>query len=481
MNGYFCLMLYKSMQYAPKYALIAFIFCETLLISGVVKALPPRGKKKWVIVIDAGHGGKDPGCHGDKFKEKDVALSVALKFGNLLKENDDNVSVIYTRTTDVFIPLNERAEIANRNHADFFVCVHCNASRDKTAYGSATYVMGLYKSEGNLEVSKRENASVLYEKDYKQTYNGFDPNSPEGNVIFSMYQNLYLEQSLDLSSKIQNEYTNKAALTDNGVKQAGFLVLWKTAMPSLLTEIGFLTNPDEEKYIASQKGENKIAECLFFAMQQYMDEKDGVAFNTSNFKLDVPLPDSIRPDDTSVDVLDTTEKVVKADTTKVKPPKPPKPIKKTVSADTAKKPAIVNKPAPQKPINKIATADTTKPKPVIAKKPVPPEVNKMKESLKVLHTDSVKAKPPTYSDDTTKIVYKVQIATSSKLLSINDEKFKDVQDVEMYMDNAIYKYTTGHFSTLAEAVSLQSKIRENGFKDAFVVAFKGKNRVKIGK
>jgi N-acetylmuramoyl-L-alanine amidase len=352
-------MLDKSMQYTVKCALLTFVFCETLLISGLSAPLTPYNNshkdKKWVVVIDAGHGGKDPGCHGLKYKEKDVALAVALKLGRLLEENDKNVTVIYTRKTDVFIPLNERAEIANRNHADFFVCVHCNASPDKTKYGSATYVMGLYKAEGNLEVSKRENASVLYEKDYKRTYNGFDPSSDEGNILFAMYQNAFLAESLDLAAKIQKEYEHYGKRTDNGVKQAGFLVLWKTAMPSLLSEIGFLTNPEEENFIGSNKGQSKIAESLFFALQQYIDEKDGTTFNSGDFKLTPAQADTDKVEDTTAALPDTTAKVVHADTVKPKPATP--------------KPHIVKKVTP----------------------PPTKDANNMKESLKNLHPDSTAA------------------------------------------------------------------------------------------
>ncbi len=438
-------MLYKSMQYTAKCALIAFVFCETLLITGYSKPFFPTGKKKWVVVIDAGHGGKDPGCHGKKYKEKDVALSVALKLGKYLEQNDKNVKVIYTRTTDVFIPLNERAEIANRNHADFFICVHCNASRDKTAYGSATYVMGLYKSEGNLEVSKRENSSVLLEKDYKKTYDGFDPNSDEGNILFAMYQNMYLSQSLDLSAKIQKEYVGKASRTDNGVKQAGFLVLWKTAMPSLLTEIGFLTNPAEETYIGSQKGQNKIAQCLFFAMQQYIDEKEGVIFNAGDFSFNSDKPDTVASQDTtSISQPDTAVSVKESNTVIQPKPDAPKPLETKQQVGTS-----------------VGTAD------------------KIKESMKGLHADSSANYNKTYIGDSAKIVYKIQVAAAAQPISMDDPRFKNLPDVELYMDKSIYKYTAGHVYTFDAASKLQTQIREQGLKDAFIVAFKGNNKVAV--
>ena len=472
-------MLDKSMQYTVKCALLTFLFCETLLISGHSKPLPPHPSKKWVVVIDAGHGGKDPGCHGIKYKEKDVALAVALKLGQLLEENDNNVKVIYTRSTDVFIPLNERADIANRNHADFFICVHCNASPDKTKFGAATYVMGLYKSEGNLEVSKRENSSVLYEKDYKHTYNGFDPNSDEGNIIFAMYQNAYLAQSLDLAAKIQKEYGGYAKRTDNGVKQAGFLVLWKTTMPSLLSEIGFLTNPEEETFIGSHKGQTKIAESLFFALQQYIDEKEGVTFDSGDFKLTPAQPDSSKVEDTVAPLPDSSAKTVHIDTIKtvVKKTKPTlvKHTKPTTTKDADKMKQSV------KVLHPDTTAVTITKKandsialPIVKKSNdsvVPVIVKKQADTTSIV---SIKK-----SDDTAKIIYKVQIVLSPKLLAKDDARFKDVPDVEMYIDKSVYKYTSGHFTSLGDAVKLQSQLRTQGFKDAFVVAMKDNVRVPI--
>jgi N-acetylmuramoyl-L-alanine amidase len=436
-------MLDKSIHYPAKLTLLAFVFCETLLISAIAKPVSPYPNsyrdKKWVVVIDAGHGGKDPGCHGIKYKEKDVALAVSLKLGHLIEENDSNVKVIYTRSTDVFIPLNERAAIANRNHADFFICVHCNASPDKTKYGAATYVMGLYKSEGNLEVSKRENSSILYEKDYKQTYSGFDPNSDEANILFAMYQNAYLGQSLDLAAKIQKEYAGNAQRTDNGVKQAGFLVLWKTTMPSLLTEIGFLTDPQEEMYLGSQKGQAKTAACLFFALQQYIDEKEGLTFSPGDFKLPVVQPDSAPAQDVTA-IPDTSERTIHMDTT----------------------------PAPR---------------PVISSPSTPPskDASNIRASLQALHPDSTVDSTGKVLNDTTTTIYKVQIASSPKPLSTDTGSFKNAPDVEMYMDNARYKYTAGHFSSLDDAVKLENNLRREGFQDAFIVAFKGENRVPVVK
>jgi N-acetylmuramoyl-L-alanine amidase len=235
----------------------------------------PSGRKVRVIVLNAGHGGSDPGCHGLKHFEKDVALSITLKVGKYIEENLKDVKVIYTRKSDVFVPLNEIASHANKNNADLFVCIHCNAAVNKQVFGSETYVMGLHKTKGNLEVAKRENAAILYEEDYKKKYEGFDPNSDEANIIFNMYQNAFLEQSLNYASKVQEEFKKNKNLTDKGVKQAGFLVLWKTSMPSVLIETGFLTNAEEEKYLGSQKGQDQIAFAIYKAFKNYKAEVEG--------------------------------------------------------------------------------------------------------------------------------------------------------------------------------------------------------------
>lgn len=235
----------------------------------------PAGRKVRVIVLNAGHGGTDPGCHGIKHLEKEVALSITLKVGKYIEDNLKDVKVVYTRKTDIFVPLTEIASHANKNNADLFVCIHCNASVNKQVFGSETYVMGLHKTKGNLDVAKRENAAILYEEDYKKKYEGFDPNSDEANIIFNMYQNAFLEQSLSYASKVQNEFKKNKNLTDKGVKQAGFLVLWKTSMPSVLIETGFLTNADEEKYLGSPKGQDQIAFAIYKAFKNYKAEVEG--------------------------------------------------------------------------------------------------------------------------------------------------------------------------------------------------------------
>ena len=226
------------------------------------------------VVIDAGHGGKDPGASGSsKTNEKDIALVVALKLGDYIQKTFPEVNVIYTRKTDVFLELHERAEIANKAKADLFIAVHCNSSPNAEAYGTSSYVLGLHRTEANLDVAKRENSVILLEENRDKNYE-FDPNSPEGHIIMSMKQNAFLDQSIDFASKIENQLENYSKRKSLGVKQAGFYVLYKTTMPSLLAEIGFISNPEEEKFLNSVKGQDLIATGLFNAFKDYKGEME---------------------------------------------------------------------------------------------------------------------------------------------------------------------------------------------------------------
>lgn len=225
----------------------------------------PKIKK---VTIDAGHGGHDVGCTYGGAREKDVTLAVALKVGQRIEKLMPDVQVIYTRKKDEFIELHERAGIANRNNADLFISIHCNANKKLEVYGTETFSMGLHKTDGNLDVAKRENSVVLLEKDYQEKYEGFDPNSPEAHIYFSFLQSAYLEQSLKLASNVEKNF---AAIkrSSRGVKQAGLMVLWKSKMPSILIETGFLSNAKERGYLTGTKGQDELAEAIARSVLEY--------------------------------------------------------------------------------------------------------------------------------------------------------------------------------------------------------------------
>jgi len=223
-------------------------------------------------VIDAGHGGKDPGAMGKKSKEKDIALSIALKTGNYIEKYLPDVEVIYTRQSDVFIELHKRAQIANDSEADLFISIHCNANNSSAPYGSETYVMGLHKSEANLEVAKLENAAILKEENFDDMYEGFDPEKDEDYIALTMFQHAFLEQSTTIADKIQTQFRERVHLKDRGVKQAGFWVLYKTAMPGVLVETGFLSNSKDETFLRTEDGQVYIASAIYRAFKEYKEE-----------------------------------------------------------------------------------------------------------------------------------------------------------------------------------------------------------------
>jgi len=256
--------------------------------------IPVWGVSVKKVVIDAGHGGHDPGCLGSGSYEKEIALGIALKLKAAIAVQYSDVEVILTRDTDIFIPLNERAQIANKNAADLFISVHCNyISKASHVQGSETYVLGPHRMEDNLQVALRENSAVLHEENYESVY-GYDPNSPEAHIIMSMFQNAYLGQSILFAGKVEQHMQLSASRQSRGVKQAGFLVLRETAMPSVLIEAGFLSNSQEEKYLRTEEGQTEIATAIMKAFGDYKAEVEGtvnvVSTSTSTSTVTSPPP-----------------------------------------------------------------------------------------------------------------------------------------------------------------------------------------------
>jgi N-acetylmuramoyl-L-alanine amidase len=296
----------------------------TSFFAGIVHAVSQESLLK-TIVIDAGHGGKDPGCHGASANEKTVCLSIALKLGKLIKAKYPDINVIYTRDKDVFIELNERANIANRNNADLFICIHAN-SASPSAYGAETYVLGLHRTESQQKVAERENSTIYLEDDQGEKYKDFDL-TPDALIARQIQLSVFLDQSISFADKLQKEF-KKIGRNDRGVKQAGFLVLYKTTMPSVLIETGFLTNVKEESFLADTSGQTKMANCMFTAFQNYKNELEGiddvVEDNNVNIVAD-DIQDVVEKEDTdlSSDVIfrvqiETSESRISTSSTKFK-------------------------------------------------------------------------------------------------------------------------------------------------------------------
>jgi N-acetylmuramoyl-L-alanine amidase len=480
-----------------------------LLCIGILVAFSSFHKKDTrkikTVVIDPGHGGKDPGCNGVSYKEKDVSLAVALRLGKLIEEKCPDVKVIYTRKTDVFIELEERAQIANKAKADLFISIHCNAAgkpvmiKDKKTgkmrvktftnkkgkripvetinpvpFGSETYVMGLKNEEGKMKVAQRENSAILLEDNYEQKYEGFDPESEESYIIMSNYTSAYVIQSAQLGLKIQNEYAKKAGRVDKGVHRQSIWVLWRTAMPSILTEIGYLTNPLEEQFLGSEKGQTYIASCIFNGFRKFKDEVEGnkKEYNDEIEKLEPLENENLKAGNTGKPVKEdfaveeeNGDDKNKTDSAKVPVKDGPKlpEIKNEVSTDNQEK--------PPKDVKEIIENYKN------SKKDSAKTENKSKEKEPEVKSKDTEAKE---SDPEELVVeYKVQFASSDKELDLTDPKFSAVEGGSYYKVGSFLKYTSGRFKTSAEAFKHQKKLAESGFKDCFVVAFKNGQRIDL--
>ncbi|CAM1339960.1 N-acetylmuramoyl-L-alanine amidase family protein [Tenacibaculum aestuarii] len=358
-------------------------------------------QKKYTVVLDAGHGGKDPGNLGNGFREKHIALRVALDVGKELSTSKD-IDVLYTRKKDVFIELHNRAKIANDKKADLFVSIHCDAFRRSDPHGASTFVLGLSGNKENLEIAKKENSVILLEDNYKQNYD-YDPNSPESVIGLSVLQEENLENSLGIAGLVQNNFV---ALKRNNrkVKQANFLVLRETVMPSVLIELGFLTNKAEGSFLNSRKGQLQMAKSIAEAIKKYFER---LKLNTISETITVNAPL----------------------------------IQKEESKPTIKK-------------------ENHK---TVEKK------EKKEESTKVVTTTPKKAP--------SEVEFKIQIAASRKKLSTST--FKGLKNIEVLFIDGYYKYYYGNSPSLSGIKKLLPEVKSNGYKDAWVVAFKNGKRISI--
>lgn len=279
-----------------------FIFLFTLWLAplATLQAAP------FTVVLDAGHGGKDPGTLGSSCKEKDVVLSIALKLGALIKQEQPEVKVIYTRSTDEFIELNRRADIANKAKANLFISMHADHAETSTVKGASTFTLGQNRTAENMAIAKRENSVILREDNYKERYEGFDPNSPESYIMFEFMQSNYMDQSIRFASKIQSQF-KKDGRQDRGVRQDVFLVLRNTSMPSALIEVGFLSNPDEERFLKSDEGQDKVARSIYNGFADFKADYERKTSPSASFE---KIPDTVVKDSTEPAKADSGKKTI---------------------------------------------------------------------------------------------------------------------------------------------------------------------------
>ena len=383
---------------------------------------------RFTLVIDAGHGGHDAGALGTMSKEKDINLSVALAFGRYVERNQPDVRVVYTRKTDVFIPLKERANIANRANADLFISVHTNAlPAGKIARGFETYTLGMHRAKDNLDVAMRENSVISTEKGYQQTYQGFDPRSSESYIIFEFIQGKNMERSVELARMIQKSVCTGANRPNKGVHQAGFLVLRETSMPGCLIELGFITTPDEEQLLNSANRVDDIARGIYQAFAQYKDRYDkGVT---------VPY----RPTDDDKAEVPT---IVPADYKEKKTPAATKPATRSTRVAEPRKETV---------------------------RKVEEKEQKQNQNKVVKAQNLVKDEP----------VFKVQILASSRVLRTGDSHLKGETEYDSYQENGMVKYTMGASTNYNEIYRLRKSLLEK-FPEAFIIAFKNGQKYDVG-
>ncbi len=376
----------------------------------------------FIVVLDAGHGGHDPGNLGNGYLEKNIALNIVLKVGEILSANKD-IKVIYTRKDDTFIDLFVRGEIANKANADLFVSVHCD-SHSSDAHGAGTFVLGLHANKQNFEIAKKENSVIYLEDNYETRYADYDINSPESVIGLTIMQEEFLDQSIALAKNIQDNMSGRLKRTDRKVKQAGFIVLHQTFMPSVLVETGFLTNKDEGAYLNSKKGQSEMGTAIADAILKYKKDVQGVGQTTQ---------------------VSTTEE-----------------IEKTIE-DKGQNVIAVKVPAEDNSLN----GKIEKPK---------EEVVKKKEEPIIVQTESTVEEP-----NENALIYKVQLMASSKDLALMPDNFKGLTQISKEPYNNLYRYMYGGTQSYREAKMLQAKAARTGYPSAFIVAYKKGERVTIPK
>ena len=431
--------------------------------------------KRFTLVIDAGHGGNDAGARGKFSKEKNINLNVALALGRYVERNCPDVRVIYTRKTDVFVTLHERANIANRNKADLFVSIHTNAlPKGKIARGMETYTLGMHRVADNLDVAKRENSVILYEDNYKQHYEGFDPRSSESYIMFEFLQDRNMAKSVELAKYVQKRACAEAGRPNKGVKQAGFLVLRETSMPSCLVELGFITTPDEENYLNSSDGVDALGRGIYKAFVDYKRKYDRsvtVPFQPdSDDEIRIPsvVPDEDKP------ARQTRRQRRKREKEEAEEAKAVRDDAASIAAELAK----ARGGEQQAPAEAAAKAGDEVARPgADGSRAMAADGNGAAKVAEAAEAQPAPAGQPDAQQPDVP-VFKVQIMASGNSLPAGSKQFKGLDGVECYEDGGLYKYTYGSSADYNEIYRLRKSVLDK-FPEAFIVAFKGGLRTDV--
>ncbi|HEA22594.1 hypothetical protein LCGC14_0749690 [marine sediment metagenome] len=427
-----------------------------------------RNDDKFTVVLDAGHGGYDPGNLGNGYKEKNIALNIVLKTGELL-EKIPNIEVIYTRKDDTFVDLYRRGEIANKAGADLFVSVHCD-SHTSTAHGAGTFVLGLHANKQNFEIAKKENSVIYLEDDYRSRYADYDINSPESVIGLTIMQEEFLDQSIALAKAIQDNFANKLNRVDRKVKQAGFIVLHQTFMPSVLVETGFLTNNDEGAYLNSQKGQSQMGTAIAEAVLTY---KDNVMANIADFSpgtvSEVPEPGDLSESNSENQDInrESSDKPVTEVANEKKSNRNASKEAAEIIAEASKN-SNRNTPDNAQVTEPGEVVISAKPAVAIANKRVAPEEGKEIEKNSTDENTNL---------ENAEIQYKVQLMASAKDITLNPNSFNGLNKVAKEPIKNLYRYMYGSTNSLEEAKLLKSNADIKGYPTSFIVVYRNGERL----
>jgi N-acetylmuramoyl-L-alanine amidase len=396
-----------------------------ILILGLFVIFPLQAQDaRFTVVLDAGHGGHDPGAMSANSKEKDINLAIVLDLGAIIEQKYKDVKVVYTRKTDKYLTLQERADVVNDHHADLFICIHTNASLSPAAYGAETFTLGLAKSKANLDVAMRENSVILLEEDYRTKYKGFDPNSVDSYIMFEFMQDKYIDKSVEFSSIIQKQFVSYSHRTDRGVRQAGFWVLHRSACPSVLVEVGFISNPPEERFLTSDQGQKDMATAVFNAFVDYkrMHDKKSGRQMSSVAKITPPAKEEEHTKKQLSQPVDTPQQKVIA--------QPVAAVQQKPNVDTVFKKGKTETP--------IITPKNTSQTPV----------------------------------------FKVQLFVSLKNVKAKSAEFKGVTNADYFVEDGMNKYTVGNETVYANIEKIRKGVAAK-FPKAYIIAFIGDKKISV--
>jgi N-acetylmuramoyl-L-alanine amidase len=431
------------MKFVKKYILVSQCYIILLCFLSISSIFAQDAR--FTVVLDAGHGGHDPGAIGSFAREKDINLAITLDLGAIIEQRFKDVKVVYSRKIDKYLTLQERADVVNDHHADLFICVHTNSSPSASAYGAESFTLGLAKTKANLDVAMRENSVITLEDNYKSKYQGFDPNSVDSYIMFEFMQDKYIDRSVDFASIIQKQFHSYSNRLDRGVRQAGFWVLHRSACPSVLVEVGFISNPAEERYLSSEQGQKEMATAIFNAFVDYKRDHDKKSGRQSS----------------AVSKIEPSNRVIETE-----------PEDKPAVATQEQPPVETKVVTPQQTLPQTQPKISSQQRPIVNTKTVEADIQAKQRST----IDSIKRRTTSKSLGANLPVFKVQLLATTKKLMEDSPEFKGVENVDFFVEGGLRKYTVGSETNYQKIERIRAGVLSK-FPTAFIIAFDGDKKL----